>query len=396
MKIEPIYERSLQIHLHGPGPSDVPKEVLRALSITTLGHLDSEFISIMDETQTMLRTLYQTRNRMSIPISGTGSSGMEALIANLIEPGDKVIVVRNGVFGGRIADEVSRFGGQTVPIDLEWGTVVAPEQIRETFQKNNCQALFLVHAETSTGAHQQNMKEISEIVHNNGALFLVDTVTSLGGTEVKIDEWGIDAAYSGTQKCLSVPPGLSPVTFNEKAMEKLRHRKTKIQSWYFDLGMLEQYWREGSQRKYHHTAPINMIYSLHEGLRLILKEGTAVRFERHNKNAAALQAGLEALGFSYIVKKQNQRLPMLHAVYLPGGLEEGKLRQEIRSKYNTEIGGGLGKFSGKAWRIGLMGHSSRQDKVLRLLNITGEIFKKYGVISDTTVGSQAAKAIYKV
>ncbi len=396
MRIDPIYKRSLQIHLHGPGPSDVPEEVLKALSITTLGHLDSEFISIMDETQSMLRTLYQTKNRMSIPVSGTGSAGMETLVANLIEPDDKVIVVRNGVFGARIADEVSLFGGQVVPIDLEWGTVVAPEQIREIFRKNNCQALFLVHAETSTGAHQQDMKEISEIVHSNGALFLVDMVTSLGGTKVKIDEWGIDAAYSGTQKCLSVPPGLSPVTFNEKAMKKLRNRKMKIQSWYFDLGMLEQYWNEGNKRKYHHTAPINMIYSLHEGLRLILKEGMDVRFERHRKNAAALQAGLEALGFSYIVKKQNQRLPMLHAVYLPEGLEEGKLRQEIRSKYNTEIGGGLGKFSGKAWRIGLMGYSSKQDKVLQLLNIIGQIFKKYGIISDATVGFQTANAIYKV
>jgi len=393
MKVSPTYERGLEIHLHGAGPSDVPGEVLRAMSMTTLGHLDSEFIKIMDETQTMLRMVYQTKNRMTIPISGTGTSGMETLVANLIEPQDKVIVVRNGFFGERIGDMVSRFGGEVVPIDLEWGTVVAPDQIREIFSRNRCQVLFLVHAETSTGALQQHMREISEIVHQNGALFLVDTVTSLGGTELKIDEWGIDAAYSGNQKCLSVPPGLSPVTLNERAMEKLRGRK--VRSFYFDLGVIEQYWGEGHQRKYHHTAPINMIYALHEGLRLVLEEGLEAGFQRHTRNAAALQAGLEALGFTYVVRKQDQRLPMLHAVHLPHGLEDGKLRGEIRSSYHIEIGGGLGKFSGRAWRIGLMGHSSTEDKVYRLLNAIGEVFKKCGIVGDATVGSQAAKPIYK-
>ncbi|MBA7614585.1 (S)-ureidoglycine--glyoxylate transaminase [subsurface metagenome] len=393
MKVDPTYERNLEIHLHGPGPSDVPAAVLRAISAATIGHLDSEFIKIMDEAQAMLRMLYQTENRMTIPISGTGSSGMETLVANLINPQDKVIVVRNGVFGGRIADTVSRFGGEVIPIDLKWGTVVTPEEIRKAFSRNRCRALFLVHAETSTGAHQQHMREIGQIVHQNGALFLVDTVTSLGGTEVKIDEWGIDAAYSGTQKCLSVPPGLSPITLNEKAMQKLREKKAR--SWYFDLGMIEQYWNEGYQRKYHHTAPINMIYALHEALRLVLQEGLDARFQRHRRNAAALQAGLETLGFTYLVKKQNERLPMLHAVYLPDGLEEGKLRQNIRARYNIEIGGGLGEFSGKAWRIGLMGHSSTKDKVGRLLNCIGEELKKHGIIDDATIGFQTAQAIYQ-
>ncbi len=393
MEVEPTYERSLEIHLHGPGPSDVPGEVLRAMSVTTLGHLDSQFIRIMDETQAMLRMLYQTESRMTIPVSGTGSAGMETLVANLVEPGDRVIVVKNGVFGGRIADTVSRFGGEVVPIDLEWGTVVTPEEIKETFSRKTCQALFLVHAETSTGAHQQHMKEIGEIVHQNSALFLVDTVTSLGGTEVKIGEWGVDAAYSGTQKCLSVPPGLSPVTLNETAMQKLKEKKAR--SWYFDLGMIEQYWNEGHQRKYHHTAPVNMIYAFHEGLRLVLEEGLPARFKRHRRNAGALQAGLEALGFTYVVRAENQRLPMLHAVYLPDGLEEGKLRKEIRSNYNIEIGGGLGQFSGKAWRIGLMGYSSTEDKVYRLLNSIGQVFKKYGVVGDAKVGSQTARAIYQ-
>ncbi len=393
MKVDPTYERNLEIHLHGPGPSDVPAAVLRAISAATIGHLDSEFIKIMDEAQAMLRILYQTENRMTIPISGTGSSGMETLVANLINPQDKVIVVRNGVFGGRIADTVSRFGGEVIPIDLEWGTVVTPEQIRKVFSRNRCHALFLVHAETSTGAHQQHMREIGQIVHQNGALFLVDTVTSLGGTEVKMDESGIDAAYSGTQKCLSVPPGLSPITLNEKAMHKLREKKAR--SWYFDLGMIEEYWNEGHQRKYHHTAPINMIYALHEGLRLVFQEGLDARFQRHRRNAAALQAGLETLGFTYVVKKQNERLPMLHAVYLPDGLEEGKLRQNIRARYNIEIGGGLGEFSGKAWRIGLMGHSSTKDKVGRLLNSIGEELKKHAIIDDATIGFQTAQAIYQ-
>ena len=393
MKVEPTYERSLRIHLHGPGPSDVPEEVIRAMSVTTLGHLDPEFIKIMDETQGMLRLLYQTKNRMTIPISGTGTSGMETLVANLVEAEDRVIVVRNGFFGERIAEIVSRYGGEVVPIDLEWGTVVTPDEVREVFSRKRCQVLFLVHAETSTGALQQNMGEIGEIVHENGALFLVDTVTSLGGTEVKIDEWRIDAAYSGSQKCLSVPPGLSPVTLNEKAMEKVRGRR--VPSFYFDLGVIEQYWNEGHQRKYHHTAPINMIYGLHEGLRLVLKEGVDARFQRHRRNAIALQAGLEALDFRYVVRNRDERLPMLHAVYLPDRAEEGRLRGEIRSSYNIEIGGGLGKFSGKAWRIGLMGYSSTDDEVYRLLNAIGEIFEKYDIADDRAVGSQAARAVYK-
>ena len=393
MRVKSVSERGLETLLHGPGPSDVPIEVLTAMSMSTLGHLDPEFIKIMDENQEMLRALYQTKNRMTIPISGTGSSGMETLVANLVEPRERVVVVRNGVFGGRIADEVSRFGGEVLPIDLEWGTVVTPDEVKEVFSRKSCDVLFLVHAETSTGALGQHMREIGEIVHQNGALFLVDTVTSLGGTEVKTDEWGIDAAYSGTQKCLSVPPGLSPITLNEKAMQKLRARKAR--SWYFDLGMIEQYWNEGYQRKYHHTAPINMIYALHEALRLVLQEGLDARFQRHRRNAAALQAGLETLGFTYLVKKQNERLPMLHAVYLPDGLEEGKLRQNIRARYNIEIGGGLGEFSGKAWRIGLMGHSSTKDKVGRLLNSIGEELKKHGIIDDATIGFQTAQAIYQ-
>ncbi|MDP2894929.1 MAG: alanine--glyoxylate aminotransferase family protein [bacterium] len=367
MEIKRVNEQIAKVRLHGPGPSDVPASVLDALSARTIGHLDPDFLRVMDQTQEMLRAVFQTKNRMTIPVSGTGSSGMEALVANLVEPGDRVAVVRNGVFGGRIADEIARFGGEVLEISLEWGTTVEPEQVKKALSSKKCQALFLVHAETSTGAHQQHMKEIADIVHEHGAIFLVDCVTSLGGAEVKVDEWGIDAAYSGTQKCLSVPPGLAPITLNERAMEKLRKRETPVQSWYFDLTMIEQYWTEGVSRKYHHTAPVNMIFALHEGLRLILEEGLEAVFERHRKNAAALQAGLESLGLRYVVEKPEHRLPMLHAVFLPEGHEEGKLRKRLRTEFKVEVGGGLGEFAGKAWRVGLMGHSSREEKVQALL-----------------------------
>lgn len=367
MELKTVHDQIGLVRLHGPGPSDVPDSVLQALSATTIGHLDPDFLRVMDQTQEMLREVFQTRNRMTIPISGTGSSGMEALVANLVEPADRVVVVRNGVFGGRIADEISRFGGEVVEINVEWGRTVEPEQVKQALSSGDCRAVFLVHAETSTGALQPQMKEIAQLAHERDALFLVDAVTSLGGTEVKVDEWGIDAAYSGTQKCLSVPPGLSPITLNDRAMEKVRNRRTPVQSWYFDLTMIEEYWNEGGARKYHHTAPVNMIFALHEGLRLVLEEGLDAVFERHRRNAAALQAGLEALGFTYIVEKAEERLPMVHAVFLPEGMDEGKLRKELRAECKLEIGGGLGDFAGKAWRVGLMGHSCREGKVNALL-----------------------------
>lgn len=392
MEQKPIREQIGRVRLHGPGPSDVPDSVLEALSSRTIGHLDPDFLRVMDQTQEMLRAVFQTRNRMTIPVSGTGSSGMEALVANLVEPGDRVVVVRNGVFGGRIADEVSRFGGEAVEIEVGWGRTVQLDQVRQALSGASCQALFLVHAETSTGALQPQMKEIAQLVHEHDALFLVDTVTSLGGTEVKVDEWGIDAAYSGTQKCLSVPPGLSPITLNERAMEKVRNRRSPVQSWYFDLTMIEEYWNEGGARKYHHTAPVNMIFSLHEALRLILNEGLDAVFERHRRNAAALQAGLEALGFRYIVEEPEQRLPMLHAVFLPEGADETSLRKELRAETDLEIGGGLGQFAGRAWRVGLMGHSCRQEKVHALLRDVGSVLRKHGFIEDADVGVEAARS----
>ena len=375
MERKHVNEQIARVRLHGPGPSDVPESVLETLSAQTIGHLDPDFLRVMDQTQEMLRAVFQTKNRMTIPVSGTGSAGMEALVANLVEPGDRVAVVRSGVFGGRIADEIARFGGEVLEISLEWGKTVEPERVAKTLDSKKCQALFLVHAETSTGAHQQHMKEIADIVHQHGALFLVDCVTSLGGAELKVDDWGIDAAYSGTQKCLSVPPGLAPITLNDRAMEKLRKRETPVQSWYFDLTMIEQYWTEGVSRKYHHTAPVNMIFALHEALQLILEEGLEAVFDRHRKNAAALQAGLESLGFRYIVETREQRLPMLHAVFLPEGLEEAKLRKRLRTEFTLEIGGGLGDFAGKAWRIGLMGHSSREEKVHALLRDIQTVLK---------------------
>jgi len=370
-----VSEQISRVRLHGPGPSDVPDSVLQALSSRTIGHLDPDFLFVMDQTQDMLREVFRTKNRMTIPVSGTGSSGMEALVANLVEPRDRVAVVRNGVFGGRIAEEVSRFGGEVVEISVEWGRTVEVQRIQNILSKGGCTALFLVHAETSTGALQAQIKEIADVVHAHNALFLVDVVTSLGGTEVRVDEWGIDAAYSGTQKCLSIPPGLSPITLSDRAMEKVRNRRTPVQSWYFDLTMIEEYWNKGGTRKYHHTAPINMVFALHEGLRLILEEGLDNVFERHRKNAAALQAGLEALGFTYVVKEPEQRLPMLHAVFLPQGADEGKLRRQLRIEHNLEVGAGLGEFAGRAWRIGLMGHSSRAEKVEALLRDIGSVLK---------------------
>jgi len=391
MQCNRVWEQIGHVRLHGPGPSDVPRPVLEALSSRTIGHLDPDFIRIMDQTQEMLREVFQSKNRMTIPISGTGSSGMETLVANLVEPGDRVIMVKSGVFGGRIADEVSRFGGELVEINVEWGRTVELDQVRQALSGGRCRALFLVHAETSTGALQRQMKEIGGLAHEHDALFLVDAVTSLGGTEVKVDEWGIDAAYSGTQKCLSVPPGLSPITLSERAMEKVRKRRTPVRSWYFDLTMIEEYWNQGGARKYHHTAPVNMIFALHEGLRLILEEGLHAVFERHGKNASALQAGLEALGFTYVVENPDERLPMLHAVFLPEGADEATLRRQLRTECNLEVGAGLGKFAGKAWRVGLMGHSCREEKLEALLRDFGSVLRKHGLVEKADVGVEAAK-----
>ena len=349
--------------LMGPGPSDVHPRVLAAMSLPLVGHLDPEFIRIMNETQQMLRYVFQTQNKLTLPISGTGSAGMEACVVNLIEPGDVMLVCVNGVFGQRMVDVAQRSGAKVERIDRPWGQVFSTDEIVSAVKKVKPKVVGIVHAETSTGAWQP-MEDLGEIVHDSGALLLMDCVTSLGGVPVKLDEWGVDAAYSGTQKCLSCPPGLSPASFSPRALDAIKARKTKVQSWYLDMSMVERYW--GDERFYHHTAPITMNYAIREALRLICEEGLEARFARHLKNHRALKAGLAALGIEYLAAEGHQ-LPELNAVKIPAGIEDLAVRKRLLSEFGIEIGGGLGDFKGKAWRIGLMGHTSRAENVLLFL-----------------------------
>ncbi len=356
--------------LMGPGPSDVNPRVLQALARPTIGHLDSQFVKILDDVRDMLRQVFQTRNEFALAVSGTGSAGMETCVVNLIEPGDKMLVCIAGVFGMRMKDVAERAGAQVTAVEVPWGRVIAPEQVEEAIREHGpFKVVGIVHAETSTGAAQP-IPDISRIVHDAGALLLVDTVTSLGGMNVDVDAWQVDACYSGTQKCLSCPPGLSPVTFSAAAEQVIAHRRTKVQSWYLDMNMVRQYW--GSERLYHHTAPINMVYALHEALRIVLEEGLPARWERHLRAHRALKAGLEELGLSYIADPEHL-LPTLNAVATPAGVDEAAIRQRLIDEYSIEIGGGLGAFKGKAWRIGLMGESATQHHVDALLQALREI-----------------------
>src|SRR5580704_1437364 len=349
--------------LMGPGPSDIHSRVLLAMAAPTVGHLDPYFLRIMDETQFMLRQVFRTQNKMTLAVSGTGSAGMETVVANLIEPGDKMIVCVNGVFGGRMADVAGRAGAQVTTIERPFGEVFPADQIAEAVSRVKPKVVGIIHAETSTGALQP-LPEISRIVHSAGALLLVDTVTSLGGTPVEVDAWQLDAVYSGTQKCLSCPPGLAPVTFSPRAVAAIDKRRAKVASWYLDLTMVRSYW--GQDRAYHHTAPINMNFALHEALRIVLEEGLEPRFARHLRNHRALKAGLEALGVEYAVAEPHQ-LPMLNAVLIPSGVDDGAVRKQLLSEFGIEIGGGLGPLKGKMWRIGLMGETSTESNVLLFL-----------------------------
>ena len=359
--------------LMGPGPSNVHYRVLRAMSTPLVGHLDPQFLTIMDETCEMLRELFQTKNRLTIPISGTGSAGMEAAFVNFLTPGDTVIIGVKGVFAERMCDVAERCGAKVVRIDQEWGKVIEPERVIEAIKKNGeAKLCALVHAETSTGA-KQPLQEIGDYCRTKQILFLVDTVTSLGGCEVKVDEWGIDICYAGTQKCLSVPPGLSPITISTKAMEVLRSRQTKVQSWYLDLSMIERYW--GEERFYHHTAPISMLYGLREGLRIIFEEGLTARFERHQALGDRLKRELENLGFR-LFAQEGYRLPMLNSVYLPVGLDDLAVRKRLLKDYNIEVGGGLGQVKGKIWRVGLMGETCKLQNIEYLSGALREIMKK--------------------
>jgi alanine-glyoxylate transaminase/serine-glyoxylate transaminase/serine-pyruvate transaminase len=348
--------------LLGPGPSDVPPRVLAAMGAPTIGHLDPQYLRLMDETRQMLREVFRTTNELTLAASGTGSAGMEAAVVNLIEPGDEMIVCVNGVFGTRMRDVAQRAGAVVHSIEAEWGQTIDPAVVAAALKQHpRAKVLGIVHAETSTGAHQP-MEEISRLVHDAGALLLVDAVTSLGGVDVRVDDWRIDACYSGTQKCLSCPPGLAPMTFSPAAVAAMDRRKTKVRSWYLDLAMLRQYW--GEQRVYHHTAPINMTYGLHEALRIVLEEGLEQRIARHLLNHRALREGLEALGIGYVPKHS---LTTLNAVTVPGGADDAGVRRRLLEEFGIEIGAGLGPFKGKAWRIGLMGHSSTRKNVILFL-----------------------------
>ncbi len=350
--------------LMGPGPSDVHPRVLKAMATPMIGHLDPQFLQIMDGVKQMLRDLFKTKNDLTFAVSATGSAGMETCFVNLLEPGDEALICVNGVFGNRMCDNVERCGAKLVRVDAPWGKPVDPADVKKALGKSKPKLVAVVHAETSTGVRQP-LEEISKMAHEAGALFLVDTVTSLGGIDVRIDEWGIDAVYSGTQKCLSCPPGLSPVSFGPRALQAMDKRKTKVQSWYLDLSMLRKYW-EGAKRVYHHTAPISMGYALYEALRLVFEEGLEARFARHRKTHEMLRDGMEAMGFEFVVAPE-YRLPMLNSVKIPKGVDDAAVRSKLLNEYNIEIGAGLGDFAGKVWRIGLMGCSCTENHVNMLL-----------------------------
>lgn len=348
--------------LMGPGPSDVPQRVLEAMARPTIGHLDPAFQTMMEETKTLLRYAFQTENKLTFPVSGPGSVGMETCFVNLVEPGDKVIVCVNGVFGGRMLENVKRAGGVPVTVEDPWGRAVDPDKVEAAFTTHpDAKVLAFVHAETSTGA-QSDAAALASIARRHGALTLMDCVTSLAGTPVLIDEWGIDAAYSGSQKCLSCTPGLSPVTFGEQAIDKVKARKAPVQSWFMDLNLVLGYWSGEGKRTYHHTAPINPLYGLHEALRILAEEGIEQAWARHRAQHEDLKKGFERLGLAFVVPKA-ERLPQLNAVFVPEGVDDAAARGRLLTEFNLEIGAGLGAYAGKVWRVGLMGHACRPENV---------------------------------
>ncbi|NIM94942.1 MAG: aminotransferase class V-fold PLP-dependent enzyme [Anaerolineales bacterium] len=355
--------------LLGPGPSMVHPRVLRVMTHPLTGHLDPAFLNTMNEIQEMLRHVFQTKNWLTFPVAGTGSAGMEAMLCNLIEPGDHVLICVNGFFGTRMVEMAGRYGAQVRRIERRWGEVFTPEEIDTALKSQPAKLVALVHAETSTGALQP-LEGIADIVHHHGGLLLVDCVTSLGGLPVSVDTWDVDAVFSGSQKALSAPPGLAPLTFGERAVEALHNRKTKVANWYLDLSLLEQYW--GEKRAYHHTAPISTNYAMREALRIALEEGLDNRFARHRMNAELLWEGLNELGLGCHVPIEH-RLPTLTTVTVPDNLDEAKLRTRLLNEYNIEIGGGLGMLKGHVVRVGLMGHSSKRENVTTLLGALREL-----------------------
>lgn len=378
--------------LLGPGPSMVHPRVLQALATPLIGHLDPAFLAIMNDVQARLRRVFSTSNRFTIALSGTGSAGMEAAIVNVVEPGDAVIVGVNGVFGTRLATVVERCGGKAIRVEAPSGEIIPPDLLEATLRRSGpVKAVALVHAETSTGAWQP-IEPMSRLCRDHEALLIVDAVTSLGGVPVEVDQWGIDVCYSGTQKCLSCPPGLAPLTVSARAMEVISRRRTPCQSWYLDLSLIAGYWAEGT-RAYHHTAPVSMLYALDEALCLVEEEGLPARFARHRLNSAALVAGLTALGLTPL-PAEGHRLPMLTCVTVPARIDEALVRQQLLQRFGIEIGGGLGPLKGQVWRVGLMGESSTEANVLMLLNAVEELFIRSGWLSTPGHALQAATHVF--
>jgi alanine-glyoxylate transaminase/serine-glyoxylate transaminase/serine-pyruvate transaminase len=376
--------------LLGPGPSDVHPRVLAAMTTPLLGHLDPQFLDIMNETQEMLRLAFRTKNRLTLPMSATGMAGMECCLVNLLEPGDKAVLCCKGYFGQRMIEVAERTGANLTVLEAPWGQVFDLNRIRETLQKVRPKVLGIVQAETSTGAWQP-VEGIGKLCREFDVLSIVDTVTSLGCVPLEVDAWGLDAVYSCTQKGLGCPPGLSPVSLSDRAAQAIAARKTKVQSWYFDLSIVQRYW--GSDRFYHHTAPITMIYAIREGLRLLLEEGLEARWARHLRNHRALKAGLTAMGLHYTAAEGHQ-LPQLNAVKIPDGVDDLTVRKMLLSEFGIEIGGGLGDFRGKVWRIGLMGYNSRPNSVLDVLGALEQCLRRAGVKLQPGAGVAAANAAY--
>jgi alanine-glyoxylate transaminase/serine-glyoxylate transaminase/serine-pyruvate transaminase len=373
--------------LLGPGPSQIAPRVLQACATPLLGYLDPEYVQMMDDVQVLLREVFQTENEWTFCAPGTGMAGMEAALINFLEPGDRALVCVAGVFGERLVNVAERCGAQVTRVDAEWGTAVQPEQVQAALQSVQPKLVAIVHAETSTGVLQP-LAEIGALAHGAGALFLVDCVTSLGGVPVGVDAHGIDIAYSGTQKCLGAPPSLAPMTLGPAAVAAFRARKTPVQSFYLDIGQIWRYW--GSERAYHQTGMINMTYALREALLMIHEEGLETRFARHRRNQQALIAGAQAMGLEPTVQDPALRLPSLTTLMIPEGVNDAAVRGRLLNDYGIEIGGGLGKFAGRAWRVGLMGYASQRSSVMLLLAALGDLLKNERVDE----GLAAAAAVY--
>jgi alanine-glyoxylate transaminase/serine-glyoxylate transaminase/serine-pyruvate transaminase len=375
--------------LMGPGPSDVPPRVLRAMATPVVGHLDPSFVELMDEVQDLLRYVFRTDNEWTLPISGTGSAAMEAAIGNLVEPGETMLVPTNGYFGDRMASMARRAGGTVVRVDAPWGDPLDPAAVAAAFETHDPDVFGFVHAETSTGVRQPSVPELTEIAHDHDALVIADAVTSLGGVEFRVDDWGVDVAYSAPQKCLSCPPGASPLTLSDEAMEKVLARDEPPRSWYLDLSLLEGYW--GDERAYHHTAPVTNVYALREALRLVAEEGIEARWDRHRRIAGSLTAGLEAMGLETSASTDHW-LPSLTTVAVPDGVDDARVIDRLLDAFGVEIASGLGALEGDVWRVGCMGHSARHKNVRYLLSALGEVLATAGVPVDVDAGLAAATA----